>query len=391
MEEIRRSKNFLVVSIIPQRVSDEDAFKDLKETKELIDTYGGKIKEFVIQRREVHARGMFIGWGKVQEIASLVSELQVDIVVLNAIVRPAHIYEIKKQLEEHHPRIQVWDRVDLILEIFAEHAHTAEAKLQIELAAMRHMGPRIYGMGYVLSRQGGGIGTLGIGETNTELMKRHWRTQIKKVNEKLQRHAVDREHQLEQRSKKGLQTVSIIGYTNAGKTSLFNTLTGKKNSVQNALFVTLDSSVGKLFLPRTKKEILLTDTIGFIRNLPTSLIDAFRSTLMESIHADLLLFVIDVTDADMQQKIDVVEEILWSLRLEKKQRLYVFNKIDAADHIDKEGIQKEYDEYQPQFISVKKGIGIDRLLQSVEESLTVHKELIGNVIKEAPRKKGIHV
>lgn len=209
------------------------------------------------------------------------------------------------------------------MEIFDKHAQSTEAKLQIELAAMRHMGPLIYGMGMILSRQAGGIGGVGIGETNTELMKRHWKHQMKKVEDKIKKHFEDRERQLQRRARNGAQTVSIIGYTNAGKTSLFNVLTGKKNVVQNALFVTLDSSTGKIFLSKTKKEILISDTIGFIRNLPASLIDAFKSTLMESIHADVLLFIIDVSDEDYEQKIEVVEEVLYELHIQNKKRIHV--------------------------------------------------------------------
>lgn len=369
MQEVEKTQNFLLVTIIPQKVTDEDALKDLQELKSLVETYGGRVCDLVVQRREVHDKGLYIGRGKIEEVAQVVKKENIDIVVLNASVKPGQIFAIKNKLYKSKPLVQVWDRVDLILEIFARHATTSEAKLQIELASMRHMGPRIYGMGMVMSRQGGGIGTLGVGETNTELMKRHWRDQMKKVQDKITRHTEERQQQLERRAKSGIQTVSIIGYTNAGKTSLFNLLTGKKNIVQNALFVTLDSSTGKVFLPTLKKEILFSDTIGFIKNLPPSLIDAFQSTLLESIHADLLLLVIDVADEDMERKIRVVESILWSLRIYNTKRIYVFNKIDAAKEIDKVVLTEKYYENSPQFISVKKGSGIQELLHEIEKSL----------------------
>lgn len=378
-------KKFLLVSLIPQDTTDDETYKDLKELKALVEALGGKVADIVIQRREVHDKGMYIGRGKISEIAHILKDQAIDIVVLNAIVKAGHIFEISNILSKTKRDIKVWDRIDLILEIFAKHANTAEAKLQIELAAMRHMGPRIYGMGEVMSRQGGGIGTLGVGETNTELMKRHWQKEMKKTKDKLQKLSVDRERQLARRKKVGFQTVSIIGYTNAGKSSLFNKLTRKKTDIQNALFVTLDSSISKIILPKSKDEVLLSDTIGFIKNLPTDLIDAFRSTLLESVHADLLLHVIDITDDDMTRKINAVEEVLKSLDLRNKKRIYIFNKTDAMDGVDKKIIEETYNDFYPQFISVKENIGIDNLLKAIEEGLA---EITPRLLK---KRKLIHV
>jgi GTPase len=365
----QKTKNVLLVSILPKSVKDEDALKDLQELKALVEAYGGVVCDLVVQRREVHDRGMYIGRGKLEEVGKLVTEKAIDIVVLNAIIKPGQIFEMKKHLHPIFPDIKVWDRVDLILHIFSAHAKTAEAKLQIELAAMRHMGPRIYGMGEVMSRQGGGIGTLGVGETNTELMKRHWRDQMKKVKDKLKKHTEDRQRQLVRRVKNNIQTISIVGYTNAGKTSLFNILTGKKDGVKNALFVTLDSSVSHIYLKGIQKEVLLTDTIGFIQNLPMSLIDAFQSTLLESMHADVLLIVIDASDTQFEKKIAVVEKILYGLQLEKKKRVYVFNKIDIAS-ISLELISEQFAYFKPQFISVKNEEGIETLKKAIESALT---------------------
>jgi len=384
----RSHKKFLLVTILPQTMTDTQALEDLKEVKSLVETYGGEVCDLIVQRREIHDKGMYVGKGKLQEIVKVVVNLSIDIVVLNGIVRAGQIFEIKNELQKETFAIEVWDRVDLILEIFALHAHTAESKLQIELASMRHMGPRIYGMGMVLSRQGGGIGTLGVGETNTELMKRHWKQQIKKIQGKLNKHVDERRRQLIRREKNGVQTVSIVGYTNAGKTSLFNHLTNKKNLVENSLFVTLDSSSGKVFLPNLKKEVLFSDTIGFIQNLPLTLIEAFTSTLLESMHADVLLFVIDSSDENMEKKIRVVEKILYGLMIERKKRIYVFSKIDIHNVHRKEDIWEDFKQYDPQFISVKTGVGISQLLRTVEKALQ-HQPTEQTI--SSPRRKIVHV
>lgn len=358
---------FLIASIIPRQLSEQEAFHDIKELRDLVDSYEGKVVEYVIQHREVHDKGLYLGSGKINEIALIIKEKSINVVILNAIVKPGHIFDIKKTLEKANPKIEVWDRVDLILHIFSRHANTTESRLQIELAAMRHMGPRIYGLGYVLSRQGGSIGTRGIGETNTELMKRHWRSQIKKVEEKLKKQAHTREHQLERRKRVGIHTISIVGYTNAGKTSLFNLLTNKKHFVKNALFATLDTHVGKLHISNHEQEIIISDTIGFIHNLPAKLIDAFRSTLMESIYADLLIQVIDATDPDLSRKMLTVSEILRELKLSGKPQLLVFNKVDLLTALDLQKLKKEYAPYHPLFISVKDKKGIEVLKQSIEQ------------------------
>jgi GTP-binding protein HflX len=232
------------------------------------------------------------------------------------------------------------------------------------------MGPRIYGLGgTVLSRQGGGIGTRGLGETNIELMKRHWRNEMKKVQEKLTKLEADRARKMQHRTEKGFRTISIIGYTNAGKTTLFNRLTKKNKLAEDILFATLDSSIGKIYLPQLKSEVLVTDTIGFIQNLPPQLIQAFKSTLLESIHADLLLHVIDASDPTLHMKIEVVEKVLKDLGIKDKKQLYVFNKTDVIPNLDEENMRQVYEFYQPQFISVVKNSNIDALLFTIEKQL----------------------
>jgi len=362
-------KRFLLVNVVPPNVYKEEAEELLSELISLVNTYGGATIVHVIQRRAHPDPSTYVGSGKSQEIAEMVQNDKIDVVVLNAIVKSGQLFNLQNILWPKNNKIQVWDRVDLILHIFNKHAHTAEAKLQIELASMRHMGPRIYGLGgTLLSRQGGGIGTRGIGETNIERMKRHWRNEMKEVKKKLGKLQGNRENQLHHRKEQGLKTVSIVGYTNAGKSTLFNALTKKDKVAADVLFATLDSAIGKLYLPDKDRyaNFLVSDTIGFIQNLPPELIDAFKSTLLESIHADLLLHIIDISDPKMHQKISIVENVIDGLGLHEKPKIYVFNKVDAVDSYNKDELSTRYADYYPFFISAASKEGVNDLTEYIE-------------------------
>lgn len=369
MIEVEHELRILPVFIINPRLDKEKELVSGEELESLIDTLGGVIVDRLIQKLERPHQRTFIGTGKVQELAEKVAEHEVDVVVLSEAAKPGQVHELKTLLQEKSPHVDVWDRVDLILHIFDKHANTTEAKLQIELVRMRYMGPRIFGMGYVMSRQGGGIGTLGVGETNTELMKRHWRNEMKAVEERIEKLTANRQQQLDMRKRRGYRTISIVGYTNAGKSSLFNLLSKKNVLVENALFATLDSSVSKMYLKGISEEVLLTDTIGFIRNLPPDLIRAFTSTLLETVHADLLLHVIDASDPQMSEKIEVVKKILGEIHPETSKMLYVFNKIDRCTPDKLREIKKSFSKHPSVSISVKNETGIDTLLEKIEELL----------------------
>ncbi len=360
----------LPVHVISPRANKERAIAAGEELESLVATLGGEVVDRVIQRLDNPDNATFIGSGKVQEVLEKVENEAIDVIVLSSVAKPRQVHALKTVFQKVNPQIEVWDRVDLILHIFDKHAKTTEAKLQIELARMQYMGPRIYGMGYVLSRQGGGVGALGAGETNTELMKRHWRDQMKKITDELDKIAASRTRQLERRRRRGLQTVSIIGYTNAGKSSLFRALTGKKTLVQNVLFATLDSIVGKLYLPESGREVMLSDTIGFIRNLPPHLIGAFKSTLLESVHADFLLHVIDVSDREFPEKITVVNEVLRDLGRRTTDAIYVFNKIDKVEALDREALREKYSAHSPLFVSAKTDDGIQQIRKAITERLS---------------------
>ena len=356
----------MLVGLVPPREDKEKMVADFEEAESLVRTYGGEGYAASAQNANRGSRATYIGKGKVEEISETIVRENIDIIVINGQAKPQQIHNLKIYLGKFKPKIVVWDKVELILQIFSKHAATSEAKLQIKIAAMKHMGPRIYGMGFIMSQQGGGIGTKGIGETNTELMRRHWRNEMRQVQNELEKQTDNRERQMENRKKTGFQTVSLIGYTNSGKTTLFNSLTGSHNLVENALFATLDSNVNKLFLKEINKEIYLTDTIGFIQDLPPDLIDAFRSTLMETIHADLLLHVIDITDPRMTDKITVVENILRDLGIDNKNQIYVFNKIDITNGVNQDDLISQFGSFHPEFISAEKGKNLESLLEQIQ-------------------------
>ncbi len=359
----------MLVGLMPKGTDYEKVLREMEELKSLVSTYGGEVFAATVQKADHPNRSTFIGSGKAQEIAEIIAKEKIDIIVINEEVKPGQLFTLEKIFYRSNPKIKVWDRVNLILQIFSLHANTKEAKLQIDLANLRHMGPRIYGMGYILSRQGGGIGTIGVGETNTELMKRHWRNEMKHISNELSKLSEERARQIEKRKNMGFLTCAIVGYTNAGKTMLFNRLTNKENLVADALFATLDSSVGKLHQTSDKQQIIVSDTIGFIKNLPPGLIDAFKSTLLESMNADLLLIIIDASDPEFAEKIRVVDEILYELHLEKKDQLYVFNKIDIAKNLDRIDLTKSYEKFHPLFIAAKTGEGIDILQKAIIQSI----------------------
>lgn len=363
-----KTTNIILVDLVHPRIPKEEAEVSLKETLSLIDTFdGGKLVQ-VIQRRVEPHPGMYIGTGKAAEIAELITEKGIDTVILNTIAKPTQLYKLTQTFWPSNPNIQVWDRVDLILHIFSKHARTAEAKLQIDLAKMRHMGPRMYGLAKTLGRQAGGIGVRGAGETNVELMKRHWRSQMKQVKDELTKLTTHHKQQLERRRRQGFKTVSIVGYTNAGKTTLFNILTNKKNYVKNELFATLDSAVGHIYLTDSNTKVMITDTIGFIQDLPASLIDAFKSTLLESIHADVLLHVIDVSDPRMNEKKRVVEAIFADLGITDKPIINVLNKFDAATPADKQELDKGVPKNMI-ITSAKTGEGVEELKEMIGSKL----------------------
>jgi GTPase len=365
MQNMTSQKQMLLVFLTNPRLGKSEMEKDITELWNLVQTLQDiQITDIMTQKGPAH-RATYIGPGKAEEISEYLKSNHIDIILMGGILTPNQKFNLTKMYWEINPNIRIWDRVDLILEIFSKHAHTTEAKLQIELARIRHMGPAIFGMGMVLSRQGGGIGTRGIGETNTELMKRHWKREIKRVTDSLDSYIQNRQKQIDHRKNIGLTTISIVGYTNAGKTTLFNLLTHKKNLVDNVLFATLDSTVGEIFIPQLGKSVVISDTIGFIKDLPPDLIETFKSTLLESVHADVVLHVVDLSDPDMFEKIDVVENILDQLKIPPEKIIMVLNKEDSAKTPDRQKIETFIAPYPFVYMSAKTHTGLEHLIDSV--------------------------
>lgn len=296
------------------------------------------------------------------------------LLIMGNILKPAQLYNLNEILREHD--LEAWDRVDLILNIFDRHAKSTEAKLQIELAAIKHMWPRIYGMGMELSRQWWGIGTSGIGETNTEIMRRHLAVRKKQIQKELSQYERVRETHRKARKRQNLATVGIVWYTNAGKSTLMNALTNKWVLVQDKLFATLGTDVGNFYIPSMTGKgtlVLVNDTIGFIRELPPGLIDAFTSTLEDSVEANMLLHVVDASDVMIADKIAVVDEILEQIWAEQE-RVLVFNKMDMVDAEERSedffaALAEElwYDEWIS--ISAWAWTGIDALKSLIEKKV----------------------
>lgn len=374
----------LLLQVITPHFHRQDALDRMAETERLVQTYGGKVVVKEVQHKVKPHPATYIGPGKLEWLIQTVANQHIDVVILNDVVKSGQLFRVEKALWQLHRSIQVWDRVGLILKIFAQHASTTEAKLQIELARITHDGPRIYGLGAdELSRQGGGIGTRGLGETNIERERRVIKARQTKIQQQL-RKLHDRKHkQVLYRKNQGIGPVALVGYTSAGKTSLFNRLTGKHKLQHQKLFTTLDTVVGKMKTPDSRLPVLVSDTIGFIQDLPPMLIDAFRSTLIESMAAELMLHIVDVSDDRMLEKVEVVEQILEDLDVSQPIEL-VFNKVDTISPKRMTQIARIYGDRSHCFVSAQTGAGCDELKRKIVTYLIDSKPVPTNQYKSLP-------
>jgi len=349
-----------LVSVVT-RGSAEEAEIGLAELERLLETAGGVAVFKMIQNKEAPDVRTYLGSGKTAELAYYCARNDVSLAVFDSELSPSQIRNLEGALGDS---VRVIDRSMLILDIFALHAASGEGKLQVELAQLKYTAPRLMGKGTELSRLGGGIGTRGPGESQLETDRRHLQRRVRMLEEALAEMAENRRTQRVARDRSGLSRVSIVGYTNAGKSTLLNYLTDAGILAEDKLFATLDPTTRKCRLPGGET-ILLTDTVGFIRNLPHHLIHAFRSTLEEATHADLLLVLVDASDKEAASQIEVTESLLRDLGAGEKPILYVFNKCDLGVAIPGAVHGRE----NVLYISAATGQGVDRLLARIEEML----------------------
>jgi len=360
-----------LVDIVSKDVSKEILEDRMRELENLVETYGWLVVLKKVQRKDHPDYQTYVGKWKLEEIIADMDRLGANILIVGNVLKPSQIYKINEKLRGI--KAEARDRVDLILKIFWKHATSMESRLQIELTAIKHMGPRIFGMWMELSRQWWGIGTSGIGETNIERMKRHLKEKEFKIMKKLEEYERTRRLHRESRIRKWMPTVWIVWYTNAGKSSLLNSLTKKWGLVENKLFATLGTHVWNLYLITNNetwmgKEILLNDTIWFIRDLPPKLIKSFSSTLEDSIESELLLNVIDASDPFVQERINVVNEILDDIGA-KQPRFMVFNKIDLIDKSKLAELKSRFGWKDVLWISALKWIGLEELKKFLAKKL----------------------
>ena len=361
MQEEKTNRARAVLVGIAERTSEvEECERSLDELERLLDTAGGDCYAKVLQVKDSFDPRTCIGSGKVKEIAEICSNNGIELVVFDFELSPSQIRNLE---EDFGGKVSVLDRSMLILDIFALHAVTGEGKLQVELAQLKYSAPRLVGHGTELSRQGGGIGSRGPGESKLETDRRHLKERVTTLEHRIAEMEHNRAVMRAKRDRSGVFKVAIVGYTNAGKSTLLNYLTDAGILSENKLFATLDPTTRKLELP-SGESILLTDTVGFIRKLPHHLVKAFRSTLDEVKYADMLLVVSDINDPEVKEHIEVTREVIADLDSSDKPILYVYNKCDAGEGNPTGRISDD-----SVAISALTGEGVSDLLVAIEEEL----------------------
>jgi len=340
-----------------------DPEHSLDELAGLTAAAGATVVLRVLQERPRPDPATFLGSGKVQTLAASCDEVGADVVVFDNELTPAQLRNLERALDR-----KVVDRTQLILDIFARRARTREGKLQVELAQLKYLLPRLVGAHAALSRLGGGIGTRGPGETKLETDRRRLRHRISMLSKDIDAVRRRRSQLRDRRQKASVPTVALVGYTNAGKTTLFNALTGNAAAASNALFVTLDPLVRKVRLP-DRRELLVSDTVGFIERLPHSLVAAFRATLEEVAAADLLLHVVDASNPDRERQMEAVRQVLAEVDADRVPALDVFNKCDQLDPAERERLRAIYP--GALCVSALTGEGRDELIAAVESRLAL--------------------
>lgn len=353
-----------VILVGVQTSENDDTSKSLDELEELAATAGAVCVGRVIQNREQIHPGTYIGKGKLDELKEMIWELDATGIICDDELAPAQLGNLQDILDT-----KIMDRTLIILDIFAARASTNEGKIQVELAQLRYRQSRLIGLGTSLSRLGGGIGTRGPGEKKLEMDRRLIKSRIAQLGRELKDVKRHREVTREQRSRNAIPVIAIVGYTNAGKSTLLNTLTGAGILAEDKLFATLDPTTRNLQLP-SKQEVLLTDTVGFIRKLPHHLIEAFRSTLEEAKYADIILHVVDTANPQVDEQMHIVYETLANLEVTDKPIITAFNK---QDKLGEETILRDFKADYIVKISAKTGEGLLELQEVIEKVLRSNK------------------
>ena len=397
--EIEEMKEKVVLVGVSEQDGD-DAEDSVAELAELVKTAGAEVVGTLIQKRALIHPGTYVGTGKVQEIAELVEQTGATGIVCDDELSPAQIKNLEMILNT-----KIMDRTLIILDIFAARAITSEGKIQVELAQLKYRLSRLAGMGRFMSRLGGGIGTRGPGEKKLEMDRRLIKDRIAQLNRELKEIRQHREITRAQREKNKIPVAAIVGYTNAGKSTLLNTLTDAKVLEEDKLFATLDPTTRLLELPG-RQQILLTDTVGFIRKLPHHLIEAFKSTLEEAKYADYILHVVDASNPQRDKQMHIVYETLYQLDIKEKTIVTLFNKQDAV--VEKEPL-RDFKADRTLSISARTGQGLDELKELLCELLRENKILVertvpydaagiiqqirksGELLEEEYRAEGIYV
>ena len=337
-----------------------EAQESLDELERLAHTAGLQVMDRILQRRREFDGRFVIGQGKLQEVLVRAMQLGANVLVFDQELAPSQLRNIATDTE-----LKVIDRTQLILDIFAQRAHTREGKLQVELAQLRYRKPRLAIMPTAMSRLTGGIGGRGPGETKLEINRRRADERETRMTQELKKLGRDRDLRRRRRTRVGLPQVAIVGYTNAGKSTLLNTMTRSAVDAEDKLFATLDPTSRRMRFPE-EREIILTDTVGFIRNLPKELVEAFRSTLEETVQADLVVHVVDASDPLIETHVREVVRTLEKLDAQDSPRLLVLNKIDAVDPLEWEALAQRWGGL---LVSARTGEGLSTLISELERRL----------------------